>query len=63
VGDGVTGSRQLLVSAEPAAADRLAILTALAAFNRAHADPAVAGPLAILPELMEQRLKRFIGVI
>jgi hypothetical protein len=47
VGDGVTGSRQLLVSAEPAAADRLAILTALAAFNRAHADPAVAGPLAI----------------
>jgi hypothetical protein len=44
----VTGSLQLFVPAEPAAADRLAILTALAAFNRAHADPAVVDRLATL---------------
>ncbi|HVF95314.1 MAG TPA: GNAT family N-acetyltransferase [Sphingomonas sp.] len=44
----MTDAPRLLVPDEPAEADRAAILAALATFNRGHAEPGNAGPLAVL---------------
>jgi GNAT superfamily N-acetyltransferase len=48
VGRRLNGSLRLVAPDAPSDADRATILAALAAFNRAHADAGVVGPLAVL---------------